>query len=130
MLNVGNAMCMLVTSPYNNAAILVDAGTEDLQPNNPTIYNYLSGKGIHHLDAVFLTHHDLDHVSNIKFLKKHLTIANIFENTKQLPQYLVPNFGSINNLSYGLPVKYASENNKSLVLMLQIYQYKILFPYL
>lgn len=53
MINVGNAMSILVTSPYNNSAILIDAGTEDLKPNNPTIYNYLSAKGIYHLKAVF-----------------------------------------------------------------------------
>ncbi|WP_425381042.1 ComEC/Rec2 family competence protein [Spiroplasma endosymbiont of Polydrusus pterygomalis] len=127
MINVGNAMSILVTSPYNNAAILIDAGTEDLKPNNPTIYNYLSAKGIYNLKAVFLTHHDLDHVSNLPFLKKHFKIDKVFENTNQISQYIIDGFNPIHNLVYGFNLQYASENNKSLVLLLQIYNYKILF---
>lgn len=127
MINVGNAMSILVTSPYNNAAILVDAGTEDLKPNNPIIYNYLLAKGIHNLKAVFLTHHDLDHTSNLTFLKMHLKIDKLFENTNQLSQYVIAGFNPIHNLVYNLHLPYASENNKSLVLLLQIYNYKILF---
>lgn len=127
MINVGNAMSILVTSPYNKSAILIDAGTEDLNPNNPTIYNYLSAKGIYNLKAVFLTHHDLDHVSNLSFLKMHLKIDRVFENTDQLSQYVIDGFNPIRNLVYGFNLQYASENNKSLVLLLQIYNYKILF---
>lgn len=127
MINVGNAMSFLLTSPYNKSAILIDAGTEDLKPSNPTIYNYLSAKGIHSLKAVFLTHHDLDHVSNIGFLKMHLKIDKIYENTNQLSQYIIDGFNPIHNLVYGFNLQYVSENNKSLVLLLKIYNYKILF---
>ncbi|WP_342218245.1 ComEC/Rec2 family competence protein [Spiroplasma endosymbiont of Amphimallon solstitiale] len=127
MINVGNAMSFLLTSPYNKSAILIDAGTEDLKPNNPTIYNYLSAKGIHSLKAVFLTHHDLDHISNIGFLKMNLKIDKIYENTNQLSQYIIDGFNPIHNLVYGFNLQYVSENNKSLVLLLKVYNYKILF---
>ena len=46
-------MSILVTSPYNKSAILIDAGTENLNPNDTTIYNYLTANGIYHLQAVF-----------------------------------------------------------------------------
>lgn len=126
MINVGNAMSMVITSPYNKSTIMIDAGTQDLNPNNPTIGNYLSAKGITHINTLFLTHHDLDHVSNVKYLQNHFQIDNIYENTNQRLQYKIANFNDINNLSYSLNTKYASENNKSLVLLLQIYQFKIL----
>lgn len=74
-----------------------------------------------------MTHHDLDHVSNLTFLKMHLKIDNIFENTNQLSQYFIDGFNPIHNLVYGFNLQYALENNKSLVLLLQIYEYKILF---
>lgn len=127
MINVGNAMSILVSSPYNRSAILIDAGTQDLKPNNPTIYRYLSAKGIGHLNAIFLTHNHLDHTSNVSYLKKNLTIDNIYDNKKPMAKYHFSNFNPIINLSYGLNIDNASENNKSLVLLLQIYQYKILF---
>ncbi|WP_308149470.1 ComEC/Rec2 family competence protein [Spiroplasma sp. AdecLV25b] len=126
MINVGNAMSIIITSPYNKSAIMIDAGTQDLNPNNPTIGNYLAAKGVTHINALFLTHHDLDHVSNVQYLENHFQIDNIYENTNQRLQYKIANFNDINNLSYNLNTKYASENNKSLVLLLQIYQFKIL----
>ncbi|WP_342261709.1 MBL fold metallo-hydrolase [Spiroplasma endosymbiont of Notiophilus biguttatus] len=110
-----------MTSPYNKSAILIDAGTEDLKLSNPTIYNYFSAKGIHSLKAVFLTHRDLDHVSNIGFLKMHLKIDKIYENTNQLSQYIIDGFNPIHNLVYGFNLQYVSENNKSLVLLLKFY---------
>ncbi|WP_338960864.1 ComEC/Rec2 family competence protein [Spiroplasma endosymbiont of Lasioglossum villosulum] len=127
MINVGSAMSFLITSPYNKSAILIDSGTEDLKPNNPTIYNYLSAKGIYSLKAVFLTHHDLDHISNIGFLKMNLKIDKIYENINQLSQYVIDGFNPIHNLVYGFNLQYVSENNKSLVLLLKVYNYKILF---
>ncbi len=127
MINVGNAMSIVISSPYNKSTIMIDAGTQDLNPNNPTIANYLAAKGLTHINALFLIDHDLDHISNIQYLQNHLKIDNIYENTNQRLQYKIANFNDINNLSYNLNTKYASENNKSLVLLLQIYQFKILF---
>lgn len=126
MINVGNAMSIVISSPYNKSVIMIDAGTQDLNPTNPTIANYLSAKGIYHINALFLTHHDLDHISNVQYLQNHFHIDNIYENTNQSLHYKIANFNDINNLSYNLNTKYASENNKSLVLLLQIYQFKIL----
>lgn len=126
MINVGNAMSIVISSPYNKSVIMIDAGTQDLNPTNPTIANYLSDKGIYHINALFLTHHDLDHISNVQYLQNHFHIDNIYENTNQSLHYKIANFNDINNLSYNLNTKYASENNKSLVLLLQIYQFKIL----
>lgn len=57
----------------------------------------------------------------------HLKRDNVFENINQLSQYVIDDFNPIHNLVYGFNLQYASENNKSLVLLLQIYNYKILF---
>lgn len=126
MINVGDAMSIVISSPYNKSVIMIDARTQDLNHTNPTIANYLSAKGIYHINALFLTHHDLDRISNVQYLQNHFHIDNIYENTNQSLHYKIANFNDINNLSYNLNTKYASENNKSLVLLLQIYQFKIL----
>lgn len=57
----------------------------------------------------------------------HLKIDKIYENTNQLSQYIIDGFNPIHNLVYGFNLQYVSENNKSLVLLLKIYNYKFLF---
>ena len=76
-LDIGQGDCIVIRTPENRT-FLVDGGSSDR--SNPARYQllpYLKSQGISHIDAVFVSHTDTDHISGIQtfleYRSRHLT---------------------------------------------------------
>lgn len=76
MLDIGQGDAFIIELPYRKGVFMIDAGAkfsfEDMQPS-PSVYQriikpYLRANGIHHIDALFLTHEDIDHMGSVEFM--------------------------------------------------------------
>lgn len=95
MLDIGQGDAFIIELPYRKGVILIDAGaTFSFQEKQPSrrIYEqilkpYLFSRGIVKIDAVFITHEDLDHNGSIPFLFDDFTVDSIivsnYYDTKQ-----------------------------------------------
>lgn len=76
MLDIGQGDAFIIELPYKRGVYMIDAGArfsfEDMQPTDSVykqvIEPYLRSKGIHKIDALFLTHNDLDHVGSVNMM--------------------------------------------------------------
>ena len=108
--DIGQGDSLLLRTPLNRKTVLIDTGGKvslpqeewqiskrNLNQAKSVILNYLQAKGLDHLDFLLLTHGDMDHVGNAKYLFssikiKHLivplgmTITNSFQ--REIKPYL------------------------------------------
>jgi competence protein ComEC len=128
MLNVGNAMSIFITSPYKKNNILIDAGIETQNNENPYILNFLKSKGVYVIDYLFITHMHNDHMNNLKFLKSKINIKKIINNKNNQKNYQINNFNLVKDISFSHKneTKNLNENNRSLVLLFNFYQFNFL----
>lgn len=76
MLDIGQGDAFVIELPYRKAVFMIDAGSsfsfEDMEPSKSVykqiIQPYLRHRGIHRLNAVFLTHEDIDHTGSLGFM--------------------------------------------------------------
>lgn len=93
MLDVGQGDCFVVELPYRKGVVVIDAaGSAAADFHSPTdkIYEqvikpYLHYRGITTLDALFVTHDDLDHDGSTAYLLKDFQVEKFFVN----PYYTV-----------------------------------------
>lgn len=86
MLDIGQGDCFLVELPYRKAVFFIDAGAKmSWEGKQATDRNYeqfikpfLYAKGIANIDAIFLTHEDVDHVGSVPFIIDDLKVNRIF----------------------------------------------------
>ncbi len=85
-LDVGQGDSILLTTPIIRKTYLIDTGgklsfgrksTGKTNVEKITI-PYLKQQGISHLDGVFLTHQDADHLGDLDQLLKHFPVRNIY----------------------------------------------------
>lgn len=76
MLDIGQGDAFIIELPYREGVIMIDAGASfsftDMEPS-PTVYEriikpYMRSRGIHEIDALFLSHEDLDHFGSLEFM--------------------------------------------------------------
>ncbi|MBP1968725.1 competence protein ComEC [Virgibacillus natechei] len=85
MLDVGQAEAFVIELPYRQGVIFIEAGAtfsfEDMEPSDraykQVIKPYLDSRGISHIDAVFLSHKDIDHVGSVPFMLEDLDVEQI-----------------------------------------------------
>lgn len=71
MVNVGQGDAFIFQSPFNQEVYLLDTGNQFAYSS---LKNYLDGLGISHIDALIITHLDLDHSANIEALNQDFKI--------------------------------------------------------
>jgi competence protein ComEC len=85
MLDIGQGDAFVIELPYRKGVLLVDAGASfsftDFEPTNK-VYNhvikpYLYSRGIMKIDAIFISHEDLDHMGSIDFIVKDMKVDQI-----------------------------------------------------
>lgn len=79
-LSVGHGQCIVLSGP-NNEHILFDAGSiTNKNIAHKTIFPYLQHQSIFSLDAVYLSHGDLDHINAVGDLVSYVKVKNIYAN--------------------------------------------------
>ncbi len=126
-IDVGQGDSILITSPHNKEVILVDTFGYNT--------SYIKSRGIKKIDYLLITHSDNDHIGGIDDTLKNFKVKNIISSAYDNIDYdstkvLSGNKISLDNLTldiYGPIYKNSDINNNSIVFMLNIYGYKILF---
>ncbi|ASK63134.1 DNA internalization-related competence protein ComEC/Rec2 [Virgibacillus phasianinus] len=88
MLDIGQGDSFIVELPYRKAVFFVDAGAKmSFETNQATdstykqvIKPYLYANGIAGVDALFLTHEDVDHVGSVPYMIEGLNVERVFIN--------------------------------------------------
>jgi Predicted hydrolase (metallo-beta-lactamase superfamily) len=160
LIDVGQGDSIMVTTPLNRQTFLIDVAGKLSYPTKPwakrTVHDqvdnstlpFLKSQGISHIDKIFLSHKDVDHVGNLetiltKFKVKEVNFGIGLENNpriksaiKQHPQVKFKNLRQEDAFQTG-PIKWQvlwpqkfsiGENGDSLTLLAQIKQKKWLFP--
>lgn len=96
MLDMGQGDAFVIELPYRKGVIFMDAGArfsfQDMEATDSVykevIKPYLYSRGINHIDAIILSHEDLDHIGSVPFMVKELNvdqviISNYYEITDQ-----------------------------------------------
>src|SRR5699024_3369615 len=86
MLDIGQGDAFIIELPYRRGTFMIDAGAHfsfvDMQPTDSVykqiIQPYLKYKWIHRLDAVFLTHGDIDHIGSLSFMMEDNVTDTIY----------------------------------------------------
>ncbi|WP_430785145.1 DNA internalization-related competence protein ComEC/Rec2 [Virgibacillus flavescens] len=85
MLDIGQGDCFIIELPFRKAVFFIDAGAKmSFENEEPTDANYkqiikpyLYSKGISKIDALFLSHEDVDHVGSVSFLLKEFQVDEV-----------------------------------------------------
>lgn len=122
MLNVGNGNSFVYHNKWNNITIIFDAGVGK-QRSTELISDFLKYQGINKIDLIFISHNHEDHYNNLFAIKENFKVKEIVFNNKfseviKLKNIIINVF--IN--PYG-----NSENNKSLVLIVDINNIRSVF---
>ncbi|WP_395409185.1 DNA internalization-related competence protein ComEC/Rec2 [Levilactobacillus lettrarii] len=88
--DVGQGDSILLRTPFNRRISLIDTGGRlgfpqaDWVPPTPTTYgaertniNYLKSRGIDHVDDLYLTHHDADHIGDLPAFLQELRVKRL-----------------------------------------------------
>ncbi|MGP4074468.1 DNA internalization-related competence protein ComEC/Rec2 [Halobacillus sp. K22] len=84
MLDIGQGDSFVVELPYRRGVILVDAGGPPVftQDQNKTadqiITPYLKSRGIHYIDAILISHKDVDHSGSVQALVDTFDVSKLF----------------------------------------------------
>lgn len=97
MLDIGQGDTFIIELPNRKGVFMIDAAANfsfaEEQPSSKiyeqVIKPYLYSRGIQHIDAVFLTHEDIDHIGSAPNLLKefhvdNVIVSNVFELNKEM----------------------------------------------
>ena len=85
MLDIGQGDAFVIELPYRRGVFFVDAGAgfsfTDFKSNNKVfkhvIKPYLYSRGITKIDAIFISHEDIDHMGSVEFLVEEMSVDQI-----------------------------------------------------
>lgn len=133
MIDIGQGDAFMIQS--RSAQLLIDTGG-DLKGSG---YQYalkplLTKRGVDHLDAIYLSHMDLDHVGNYSAIVEDFRVSTTFVSSPYDEEGLTP-LKEGDRQSYGLfsirtlfeGKQGSDENQKSNVLLLEVHGRKVLF---
>ncbi|MGM8214173.1 DNA internalization-related competence protein ComEC/Rec2 [Bacillaceae bacterium W0354] len=146
MLDVGQSESIVIELPYRKGVFLIDAGEEvkfnQAQTEKANFKNiikpFLWSKGISKIDAIFISHFDYDHSGAMNEVITHFnpeyvfthpfTTLNIDKNIKLYEGMKITlNEANIDVLSPQRHKVASSENDQSLVFLLEVNDFKVLF---
>lgn len=86
MLDIGQGDAFVIELPYRKGVIMIDAGAnfsfKDFNASDQvyehTIKPYFMSRGIQEVDAIFISHEDMDHMGSVPYLAKELNVGHIF----------------------------------------------------
>lgn len=115
MIDVGQGDSFLITYPLNIHTVLIDTG----KPSQYTrVKKQLYKHGIQTLDALIVTHPDLDHNGNQDILIKEFNVKTLIDQKKMHPQGFISLLDAID---------FEDTNDNSLILYTKVYDTSILF---
>lgn len=122
-INIGQGDSTLIR--YHNTSILIDTGglnNKDLATES--LIPFLRGERLYKIDALFITHNDFDHYGAKDSLKEHFKVKNEYSYNDYYPIKI----GDLDFINYNIYWnKNSEENDKSLVLFVNIKGIKFLF---
>ncbi len=140
-----NGEATLIHKAFNQYNLLIDTGDITDEDNN-TILQYFHKRGIRKLDYVIITHSDSDHIGGLEIIMKELKVKNIITNyyeqrdifsyyqryNPKLKIYYLKakDYFQYYDLSFkcqGPSVNLGDVNNNSLVFLLSMSRFRILF---
>lgn len=86
MLDIGQGDAFIIELPYREGVIMIDAGASfsytDMEAS-PTVYEriikpYMRFRGIHEIDALFISHGDLDHFGSLEFMLDDRVVKEVY----------------------------------------------------
>ncbi|MFC4558876.1 DNA internalization-related competence protein ComEC/Rec2 [Virgibacillus kekensis] len=99
MLDIGQGDAIVVELPYRKGIIMVDAGAKMSFENNKAtgkvyeqiIRPFFYSRGIHTLDAIFISHEDSDHMGSLPYIlrdmgAKEVIVSNYYKMNKDTQQ--------------------------------------------
>ncbi len=140
IIDVGQGSSALVSYKYKN--FIIDAGSNSNNKiGSNTLLPYMVKRGIFNIDGIFVSHWHFDHYSGIDALLEDLKIKNIYSGYINDEVDLNDNVKLLNmgdNKRVNDKLKFSilwprlgytsnNENNMSLVILIEYYNYKILF---
>lgn len=124
MIDVGQGDCFLITLPFHQGNILIDAaGSENKDLANDVIIPVLQAKGITSLDLVIITHDDLDHNGSLSSIQQQISIKRIITEKQQKELH----FGNF-TLHFLLQEQtFDNKNDNSLIVYMHAFDTDLLF---
>ncbi|MGR9049302.1 DNA internalization-related competence protein ComEC/Rec2 [Halobacillus faecis] len=84
MLDVGQGDSFVIELPYRRGIVMIDAAGPPIftknkeKTANEVILPFLKSRGIHRIDALFITHEDSDHSGSVPFILQELKVDRIY----------------------------------------------------
>lgn len=116
-IDVGQGDSILIKYPLNTCNILIDTGSAY---NYHKLKKYLFKQGIYEIDYLIITHNDSDHNGNLASLENDFYVKEVIEEGKDI-------IVKKSKLKYCYLGEFDNDNDNSLVYMMDINGYKILF---
>jgi len=137
IIDVGQGDSILLYS--NNKSILVDTGN-NINNNAKNIVTYLKSLGIKKINYMLISHGDMDHLGNSKYIIDNYKVDNLYinsndinDNEKQIvkdinyKKYREKEVIKLNDFTLmNLNKSYSDENDSSMFIYVKIHDYKIL----
>lgn len=134
-MDIGQGDCTLIRKKFNREVTLVDTGGKVTFQNQPwqkrhsrengetVVANYLLSKGVAHIDWLFLTHQDTDHVGNFPVVSRLIKVKKILvpAGMEKLPSFRERLLLSANKLQDVIPIATAT--------IQQVTDFRILHPF-
>lgn len=139
--DVGQGDSALIISPYRKDIIMIDTGgivsynSKNNYMVSDNVITFLKSKGIKKIDLLILSHGDADHAKEVENIHKEIPIKNLKINEGEKSCYesaalklikennYTPRNIELNYLNYK---DYKDENGNSLLVLLKIYNTKII----
>lgn len=78
-IDVGQGDSILIQLPFHRGDYLIDTGGAMMTTQAKyTVIPYLKSQGVQHLDGVYLTHADNDHIGDIESIAKEFSIQHLY----------------------------------------------------
>lgn len=124
MLDVGQGDCTLISLPFHQGNILIDAaGSKYRDVAEDVIVPILQARGITTLDLVIITHEDLDHDGALGRLQELMEVKQVI----RAPRQDRIHFGNF-SFQFLLPDRrFEDHNENSIITYFQLYQTSFLF---
>ncbi len=123
MLDVGQGDCTLISLPFHQGNILIDvAGSEKRNIPKDVIVPALQAQGVTSIDALIITHDDLDHSGGLEQLQELMEVKRIITSKQETLE-----FGSFQFLFLLPDAELSDKNENSIITYVDLFKQRFLF---